>query len=234
MKRVPVLAFSLAAILFLLSSAPASAAILYHNGTLNGTNGGFTINQGYQVSDSFTLTQASELTGVQVGLWLSPGDKPASLDWTISTEPCGNGYNAPTSGSDFIASGTASGSSLTYSKEFTNVDDYDIYEASFSLPTTINLPAGTYYLSLGPDATASNINDPLYWDDNNGPSTAFENTIGSLINFLRQDTTGSEFFQILGPTPVPEAVPEPASLTLLGIGAFGALGYGWRRRKQVA
>jgi hypothetical protein len=34
--------------------------------------------------------------------------------------------------------------------------------------------------------------------------------------------------------PAATAAPEPASLTLLGIGGLSLLGYGWRRRRQAA
>jgi hypothetical protein len=35
-------------------------------------------------------------------------------------------------------------------------------------------------------------------------------------------------------TSAPAATPEPASLTLLGAGALGLLGYGWQKRRRAA
>jgi hypothetical protein len=36
-----------------------------------------------------------------------------------------------------------------------------------------------------------------------------------------------------GPPAATTPAPEPASLTLLGLGALGLLGYGWRRRQAA-
>ncbi|HLZ83367.1 MAG TPA: hypothetical protein VKQ54_07340, partial [Caulobacteraceae bacterium] len=66
----------LAAIGLLAGASSASAAVLYDNGALNGTIGSWNIGGagGFGgVSDSFTLGEASTITGVNFGVWINPG-----------------------------------------------------------------------------------------------------------------------------------------------------------------
>jgi hypothetical protein len=84
--------FGLVALFALASvSQQASAAVLYDNGPINGTISGYAITDGYAVSNSFTLSQDSIVTGVNFGAWvLQSASLTASLtavDWAITTIP---------------------------------------------------------------------------------------------------------------------------------------------------
>jgi hypothetical protein len=54
---------------------------------------------------------------------------------------------------------------------------------------------------------------------------------GGLDLYLENGNLQGDYLAL---TPSVAATPEPSSLTLLGLGSLGLLGYGWRRRKQVA
>src|SRR6266568_186638 len=149
------------------SSVSASAAILYNNspsayGSAYATNA-WTLDYGYAVADSFTLSGPATVTGIDFVSWNYPGDTLQSIDWAITT--------APFSGT--IASGTAS---LSSSFIETNGYGYQISENSFSL--TQNLAGGTYWLQFQ-NAVVGN-GDPIYWDINSGPSLAWHNTLGDV------------------------------------------------------
>ncbi len=177
----------------------AKADLMYNNGPINGTVDAWTISQGDQVSDSFTLSSATTVTGVQFGVWAIPGDTMTSVDWAISTGPTGGGVGDGSQPSGIIASGTASTSTAF---QYTSVYGYDIDLINFSLSTPV--AAGTYYLSLQNAVVPSG--NSSYWDENEGPSTAYENYYGNLANASIPGTTGSESFQLYG-----SAVPEPSS-----------------------
>jgi hypothetical protein len=91
---------------------------------------------------------------------------------------------------------------------------------SISIPS-LSLPAGTgYWFTLQNAATVDD--GPAYWDDNDGPSVAWESLHGNVNDYEGFTGSNSETFSILGNTgPV---VPEPSSFLLLGSGLAGLAG----------
>ena len=190
-NKLPILICALALLCLpgLLPAAP-----LYVNGALNGSIDAWTINFGYSVTNSFDISGASTATGVDFGAWYVPGDSFVTVDWMIGTTAYGSE----------IGSGTAA---VSEAFQYTNGFGYDIYVDSFSLPS-LGLAPGTYWLTLQNAVMAGG--NPVYWDENDGPSSAFENAEGAI---------GSEYFAINGPA---SSVPEPASLILIGSGLLFA------------
>jgi hypothetical protein len=106
--------------------------------------------------------------------WMAPGDVLDSAEVSITSSE-----NGGTSYFDQIVSFTQSG---CIGNEF----GYNVCTetASFNGPA---LNSGTYWLNLQNASSAAG--DPIYWDENSGPSQASESTVG---------TIPSESFTILG------------------------------------
>jgi hypothetical protein len=199
-------------------SQQASAAVLYDNGPINGTIDGWTVNYGFAVADSFTLSQTSTVTGVSFGVWNDPSATITSIDWGITT--------VTGSFPDQHTATVTNGSTIT-----PNPNPYGFNPSTDSFSTgSLVLGPGTYYLVLQ-NAVVSG-GDPVYWDQNNGPSLAWENSLGE-ISYHSNDScltvTCSESFQILGST---SATPLPSTWTMLIAGFVGLGFFAYRGTKK--
>ncbi|HZP24476.1 MAG TPA: PEP-CTERM sorting domain-containing protein [Terriglobales bacterium] len=198
--------------LLLLLSLPAAAQVLYENGPINGQTDAWTINFGFVVPDTFTISGSSTITGLAFGAWLSAGDVLQSVEVSITSEPFGG-----TTYFDQQVNFTQSGC-------FVNNYGFDVCTetGSFNGPTLNN---GTYWVNL--ENAISSMGDPVYWDENSGigcHSPGCPSQAGGGIGSIPSET-----FSILGTSSGTGSVPEPGSLVLFAGGLLTSVGF-FRRR----
>jgi hypothetical protein len=195
--------FLIVATVLIVGQATATAGItkVYNNGLPDG-NDAWAINYGFTVADSFTLSSTANVNHIDFWVAMFPGDSLTSVNWTIFTlgPKSGKIWGTGTAIATYEA-GNCSGAGC---------------EQGISFPA-ISLPAGTYWLKLG-KAQATN-GDPVYWWESGGPSSAYENSVG---------TIPSEAFDVVDPpitSSAPQSsAPEPDRLALLGVGGSGLAG----------
>jgi hypothetical protein len=189
-----------------LAVAPAMADTLYNNGPYNGTADGWTFNFGFSVSDSFTTASGSQIQDLHIVYWdASASDVLTTLDMALGSTSFGGTPQTLTG--------------VTNTSLGTNQYGYNLFRADYSFS---NIPwSGAGYVTLSNACTTSgcSVTTPIYWDENSGGSTAYENTLGSIP---------SEAFTLTGTstttTTTTGTTPEPSSIMLFGSGILGLAG----------
>jgi hypothetical protein len=204
--------FSLFTILcLLLAVAPSTASTLYTNGPPNGTTDAWAINFGFSVSDSFSLCRWGcpypvSIEGLNFVYWdASSSDVLTTVDMSMGSTPFGADY----------FSGTLTGVTNTFLG--TNQYGYVLFQADYSFYLW-DYYWNDGYLTLQNACSTSgcSVENPIYWDENSGPSMAYQTSTGSIP---------SEAFTLTGSVCWwCYSTPEPSSILLFGSGILGLVG----------
>jgi hypothetical protein len=219
--KMRIASLALLTILCLALSTPAFAAgFVYSNGPIKGTVSAYYIccGTGFEVSNSFTVSVNSTMTGFTFGEWVLAGDLPTGISWAVGTTSFGGTL---TPGGGFSTTLLCTNGSPYNGGICGGGFGYDVYE-SFATTGAIFLAAGTHYLTLA-FATDSGGTGFDGWDINAGNSTAFcRPPACPTLSPQGDDQIPSESFTILGAAT--GTTPEPSSIMLFGSGILGLVG----------
>lgn len=209
--------FSTASLLVILA-ASADAGMIFDNGVSASTNG-FRLT-GRVLAEDFSLTSDSQLESVEV--WVLQNQPVQTISYHLFVD------NGGSPASSAFASGTAQ--NLVGVDTGQNVFSLDEYRYTFDLQFKLSLTAATDYW-FGISASPGGPGD-LFWSRTNpGKDEIAKVSLGGTFdNWL--DASGSHgehfAFNLSGSSGV-AAVPEPSSLTLVGIGMLAMI---YRRKMR--